>query len=558
MIFRSRSLLRSNTTPVMQNVVPLSHGHPMRQLTGLARQIALPAEHAPLRFPSFPALERTAVMGFNQPITLPIAAGQSVRVINFRQACYPAWSDSGGSPSPPGFVNFVSFKTNVESLQTIPAGTTLNTKFSMSPYPTGFVIANAAATSTTPGVAGAMAVPYQPQPLLGADLNSPGEWVYSPGGASAVIVHITSGAVTTATTATVLLEKWFAPGQWIETSLNCVIAAASSSGANVGSTVLPVGWWRVRSVDYSFTGATTTIGAANVWLGTSTYTTASFLASAGTPGIVTLGGAVNSLLLPLSYPVEFGNSRLPWEATRVTASAFLGTNVTQVLNKGGTILAGRLSPAIINAFGVSSSDIANLHPAEKAFLPMETGVYTYCPPSTDLVFFCDYSTNGSGGVNAPLFILSNDSLYNAMILTCPVASSLACTITWHMEFRTSSSLFQIGLSGMTLETLHQAQLVLSESGYFFENPEHKPLLNRIIATAKKYAPDVVSMASPMAGRMLQSMISKTTVKPRNGPMKVKGTSAKSSGITTGAGGKGKKGPKPPGKKAQAQKKGKRR
>jgi hypothetical protein len=46
-----------------------------------------------MRFPSFPALERTALMGFNQPATLVLPASTPVSMTLFRSATYPVWAD---------------------------------------------------------------------------------------------------------------------------------------------------------------------------------------------------------------------------------------------------------------------------------------------------------------------------------------------------------------------------------------------------------------------------------------------------------------------------------
>jgi hypothetical protein len=215
----------------------------------------------------------------------------------------------------------------------------------------------------------------------------------------------------------------------------------------------------------------------------------------------------------------------------------LGTNVTQVLNKGGTILGGRVSPAVIDPWRVQQSYVNALHPAEKAFLPLETGVYTYCPPSTDLIFFSDHTLNtGQGASACPIYVLSNDALYNKLYLTTAgVEESLACTVTWHLEFRTSSALFQIGLSGLTLESLHQAQLVLAETGYFFENPKHDAVLSKVISAAKKYVPMAVGAYNPAVGAVMKGMIKakakpRATIKPKTGPSKPRTTTAAASGM----------------------------
>jgi hypothetical protein len=62
-------------------------------VNALAKQFALPHDSNPLRLPSFPAVERTAVMGFNQPTTLALTASASTKVLLMRQPTYPAWAE---------------------------------------------------------------------------------------------------------------------------------------------------------------------------------------------------------------------------------------------------------------------------------------------------------------------------------------------------------------------------------------------------------------------------------------------------------------------------------
>ncbi len=524
----------------MQNTLPLTPGNPLRNITGLARQISLPGEHAPVRFPSFPALERTAVMGFNQPYTLPLAASEATAVTLFRQATWPIWADETLSATM-GWCYAVDF--TVQSDPTAVANT--GTIGEVVPAPYGWTVANRTA-GTGVGVSFNQVHKFT-YPLVAVDDHAgPGLWIYAPAGCSLTVV-VGSNVALPNTNFAADLDLWTSPGEYSTASLNGTCAAGNFSGAATLA-ITTSGWWRVKSIiGYQNGAGNLTLTTLSVVVSCGTHV---FVPSAATLGTVTTTFVAAKTHIPMVAPAEFVNSALPWYATRTTAVAMLGTNVTQVLNKSGTVLGGRVSPAVQNAWSISSSYVNTLHPAEKAFLALETGVYTYAPPSTDLVFFADYTLNTANGAKAsPVFRLDNDSLYNKMYLTPgSVAESLAVTATWHIEFRTSSALFQVGLSAMTLESLHQAQLVLVEHGFFFENPEHEKLLGKIVSTAKKYAPGVVSMINPMAGRMLQSILSKSTaksVKPKPGPSKPPTTSAKKSGMLGGP--RPKPAPKPKGK-----------
>lgn len=517
-------------TSLMQNSLPLTPGNPLRNITGLARQIALPGEHAPLRFPSFPALERTAVMGFNQPATLPLPASTSTKVAVSRQATYPVWADH--SLSYFYGVDYAFYP--VVTTTSFPAH-----DLEVRDCILSWTVSNRAAAVNAPGVAGVAA--FSTWPIFGKD-SSGVEYLYIPAGSYVNVVVCGNSVTTQAQPFTLAYELWSSPGENGLTGTVIGTIPNNQSGVMVNVPFVVNCWMRPTqlSLGASATGTSNPV-SWTVSIFATSYDSAVYTPSSGAGnipgGLVTFSGqTADRAFMPLVLPVEFSNSSLPWYATRTTSSALLGTNVTQVLNKSGTVLAGRVSPSVQNMFTVSSTYVNGLHPAEKAFLPLETGVYTYCPPSTDLVFFADYTVNTSGGAaSAPLYRLDNDALYNVIFLTPGGAEeSLAVTSTWHLEFRTSSALFQIGLSAMTLESLHQAQLVLSESGYFFENPKHDGLLNKVINAAKKFAPDVVGVANPVAGKVLRLALRGhgKTVVPKPGPSKPPSTSAQSSGMNT--------------------------
>lgn len=504
---------------MQQATTSLPASHPVRSLQGLAKQIALPHEYAPLRFPSFPALERTALMGFSYPASLQLPASTDVRVLVFRQAAYPVWADIATT----GMAYSCSWKSTVTP--SLSATQTIVYEFNTGPYDA--FTGNRTATNSSIGVSGGYGEKY---PILGADSTcGPVPFVFVPKNFNAqCIVNASSGTFAGPATISINWETWSSPGEVNEAVLtgSISVSAGNTGSSDIFSADTDGGRW----VRPSLVTNAMSVGAPSslvvslvVYSGTSTYTT-----STSTYGNLAITGAAKTGTIPLCYPIEFSNSPMPWYSCRTTATSFLATNVTQVLNKGGTVLAGRLSPAVYNAFRVKDTVLSGLHPAEKAYLPLETGVYTFVPPSTDLQNFWDYSStsainssytsNMSG--STPFFRLDNDSLYHALTLTASgVAESMACTIDWHIEFRTSSALFQIGLSTMTLETLHQAQIALAEAGYFFENPTHSKILNRVVAAVKKHGPAVASAlplppSVKMAAKLGQMVISG---RPRKSP-----------------------------------------
>lgn len=474
----------------MQTTIALPSSHPLRAMTTAARQIALPGEYSPERYPSFPALERTAVMGFNAPTTLPLTANTSVHAMVARQAAWPVWADQTYTGTLPMSYQ-LSYPIDIISGTGTIEATTIGTA------PVFWSAKNTVATATTVGSSNAQAF-YHPYPVVGVDNEAgPMPFVFLPNNSSLYIVlsYSGGGAQTATQTCSVTLEGWSAPGEVNSIPQNTVsVAIGNCSGAStaVGTTNPSGNWIRPKFIsDIQSASGAFTINLLTLYVvvgGTGVYTN-----GVSTMGSFALTQSAGSCFLPLVYPVEFANSTLPWYSTRVTAAAMLGTNVTQVLNKAGTVLGGRVAPAVLSPWAVTQSYVNGLHPAEKAWLPLETGVYTYAPPSTDLVNFWDYTLNTTGGCpSCPVYRLDNDSLINHLYLTAgSVAESLAVTASWHLEFRTSSSLFQIALSGMPIEMFHQTQLALAAAGFFFENPEHKSVLQRIIAGVHKIAPSTI-------------------------------------------------------------------
>lgn len=450
-------------------------------LTGLARSIALPHEFQPVRYPSFPALERTALIGFNTPTTWVVPSGSVRKAAVARQAAYPLWYDlsyTGSSYS-------LTWTTNVP-------GTALGYSVPVAGQPLQWGLGNATASVSFFGVSGSNVGPTLP--IVARDTGCgptpfiyvPAGWTLTPAAAGNMAVEWASGT----NNYTLVCEVWTAPGEVTEQRFAATLSAGTR-GVGFPSTSFTNGVWvrpRLFERDSSVgMGLNTTMAICLfVSAGSATYTGGfNYGTFAVTPATVVS-------LMPASVPLEFNTSSLPWQSARTTATSCLFTNVSQVLSKGGTVLCGRVSPDVGSMWVVPSSYVSGLHPAEKAYLGLETGAYTYVPPSTDMSDFWDYTcTVGSLSSSMPLpcYRLDNTSLVNIMFFTAPPADvSLAINLDWHMEFRTSSVLFQIGLSTLTIETLHQAQITLANVGFFFENFNHKAVLAAVIAAARKLCP----------------------------------------------------------------------
>ncbi len=471
-------------------------------------------------------------MGFSYVNSYTVAASSTYKIMLARQAGFPVWADLPGST----YGMLATWVTGGSDL--------VNTTYFFNDPPTRRY-ANGVASTAQVGLSGLTAWPWyigsNPFPLVGVDssnsrLPSLG-WEYAPAGAPAYIVVSSATPVTADTIINLYFEAWTAPGESFLLTVAVTIPTTKCSGI---ASIAAGTWYRIQRVSYpaSFNGATQF--QFGLFWSSGTFTWTDSINTRGTFAVT--GSGSGTAFLPLTTPTEFSNSALPWFSTRTTAAAMLCTNVTQVLNKGGTALGGRISPNVYNPFNTMQSVVAALHPAEKAFLALETGAYTYVPPSTDMVNFWDYTMPvTAGAATFPIYRLDNDSLVNLLFLsTTATAEIFALTTDVHVEFRTSSTLFDIGLSAVTLETLHQAQLVLAQAGFFFENPTHSKVLSQITQAAKRYGPAVIGSINPLAGRVLKTAITLSR-KPKASP---KPTSAGSAGMLGKPKGKKEKGKAP--------------
>lgn len=496
--------------------------HPVRQMAGLAKQIALPGEYTPTRLPSFPAMERTAVLGFNVPRTYTVDSGNVMLLT--RQAAYPLWAHTTAFFGASCDAYIHTYGTNTVSFNTTTRSATI------SPSLRSWTASNITAGTGVVGLQGSANSAVGNYPVVGQDAETgPVPWTYVPVNAGfGFIAHNDgTGTIVPATNEQiqVVCEIWAAPGETKSLSPYTFTWAAgfagAASAAALGSAIPggapKQGAW-IRPTMVSIAGTATDVNfnrlsIAIVYGGSYTVTL-----SATVPGTVNVGTATNSpVFAPITHLKEFGHSPMPWYSTRVTAVGLLGTNVTPTREKSGTILCGRLPPAVTygGPWGVDETDLESLHPAEKDWLALETGVYTYAPPSTDLSTFYDYTlSTAAGAAPSPAYRLDNPSMCNFMVFRpSGVSETLALTLSFHIEFRTSSSLFPIGISDLSLETLHKAQLALVTTGFFFENPEHKSVLTRLAMAVNTLAHN---MYGPPKGTIPMALAAAKMVSPSVG------------------------------------------
>lgn len=469
-------------------------------LMELAQAIAVPHEHRPQRVPSFPNLERTAVVPTVATGSVAVGSGDQRDFTLIRSPTFPLWTMTNKStaaaaifytatPGGGAGLGFGELKTNNATIV-----------FPKDPY-TAFNVSGGDTTWT-----GQMLRRY---PLA----RSRDGRVFVPVAAVNGLNSYSSCSVMFATVqtlaATLTFELWDGTGETLFVQANSVCTAGTSLDFSTNSLFGTYAFYRLVSVELtSYTSGTGIV---------SSFTTG--INSGGTN--VTPTGAGVWFYGPVFAPPEFNSSRLPYAATRANASGVLLSNVTAVLDKEGTINCARLprtaAPRAFSGTNANSGSsfttlIGSVYPKDRYYGPMEKGLYAYTLPdsSTDDFFDCVSDSLAGDGFPMPYFNLESFE-YVSLISFADLGgngSTLAITQDVHLEFRSSSMLFPVGYSTTSLESYHLSQMALAQQGVFFENPIHLSAIGGLIRSAvMKIAPVVAPYAKAAAAAVGNRMIS---------------------------------------------------
>lgn len=523
----------------------------MASMGALAKGIALPAEHLPSRYPAFPALERSSVLSFRHSGLVSVTS-EATRALLVRDAVYPLWMDTDifGMNS-----TYSYWFTEMNSRSMVVNASTMRDEWVNLPDPEYGSMCGSTKTdpdNTSPLWAGDSVGSPWVYPIVGMDDKLGGlGFFYVPSGcnvgmsvntilASNNLVAVT-GAASVSIKYQASFEQWVNPGRVKE---QCIVECAtsfltgtngknSSVGIAINGGLFGPGWYRLSLLrtSVSMNGGSagdsfllypeSGVFRVQIYVAGGTLTWTPPVATPYAPGKFTVAGVHKLALVPATTPKEFSNSVLPWRDTRVTAVSALFTNVTKVLNKEGTVKAGRLHFNV----GFSAETIDELHPMERAFLGLANGFYTYSPPTGSSADYVNqaletnsgmrseaFYTSSSSGNYVPCFNLGNTSLAHGIVFSDPDGgTNLALNMDLHLEFRSSSSLFPIGMSSVTVDQFQVACLALSQVGYFFSNEDHEKGIDRVKAISKsvagwlgKLAP-VVSQVHPGVGGVMKAI-----------------------------------------------------
>lgn len=470
----------------------------------LAQAIAVPHEHRPQRVPSFPNLERTAVVPTVATGSIKVDAGVSRDFTLIRSPTYPLWTMTEKSTAAaaafytatPGGVAGVGFG----ELKAVGSSIV----FPKDPF-TSYGNSGGDATWHTQV--------YRRYPLARSRDGRVFVPVAGVNGTSSYSSCSIMFATVQTLNATLTFELWDGTGETTFFQANVTCTAGTSLDYSTNSAFGTSAFYRLVSAELtSYTSGTGIV---------SSYTCG--INSGGTN--VTPTGAGVWFYGPVFAPPEFGSSRLPYAATRANAAGVLLSNVTAVLDKEGTVNCARMPRVAANrAFSGTAATsgssfttlISSIYPKDRYYGPMEKGLYAYTLPDKSTDDFCDYVSDALAldGMAMPYFHLESFE-YVSLISFADLGgngSTLAVTQDVHLEFRSSSMLFPVGYSTTSLESYHLSQMALAQQGVFFENPIHLAAIGSLIRSAvMKIAPVVApyakAAAAAVGNRILSNAVS---------------------------------------------------
>jgi hypothetical protein len=408
-------------------------------------------------------------------VTAPIANRPSVnRVLLTRQAAMPLWTETTRNINYAIDYAGLSTQTHRDNFPAIGTSSPLNTPAS------GWRSTQLASTMGGTNVVTVVTTQasYNTYPIIGVDAATGDQpWLYVPRDCTVGFYLACHAGHANVVTMTTLFEVWLGPGEVGPGPQVDITNQTAGNTSFAGTAIFSAtdNLW-VRPLEFSTkfdSGAPSLAADYNYTVVVSSAIQSMTYSAAAYGGSVSIGSSTKMILAPQVVAPEFANSPLPYTATRVTGLAVGFTNVTKIMNKEGTVMAGRVLPAQRNIWNLDDDFVSTLHPAEKFQTGLETGLYSFVPPSSDTSIFADYVSPlpGTAG-STPQYRLDLGSTVNYINFNdTDGGTTLAFSLFWNIEFRTTSTLFPIALCRTTLETYHRGMLDACARGYFFPGPE---------------------------------------------------------------------------------------
>jgi len=481
-------------------------------LSSLAQVVAIPADHSPVRMPTFPALERTSQLQFKDTGTVAVTAAGTTCGFLCRDPAMPLWMTQSlfGTTATAWSWFYQAYSGATTTQANIVASIACADPDEV------YMITSAVGPAVAPLIRfNGVNYFYYPSGLLGNTT--------APAGTPNFSVQITTDIASAPGRVEIDIEL-ISIGQTVEE----VTLRNGMTGTNLTSTATSVGFsintgalvsagirldrfvgFRLTEVRFTATAAGSVVSSICVGFSSDYSSTPS---STAVPLSGPAAGNAASVLWPVFGPTDYNVSMLPWRGTRATAIGVLFSNVSTVMSKEGVVNAGRVSTEAINIFDntMYSANISTVHPKDRYFGAMENGLYTFTLPDSGSEVYRDCATNvaivaplpavyvSPKNIRAFCFDLSHIGYANLFQFTdidSANATTLAVQLDRHIEFRNTSAIFPVGFSSVQLETYHAAQMALVRLGVFFENPSH---WSTIASLVKKAVGAVAPIVAPYA------------------------------------------------------------
>lgn len=415
-------------------------------------------------------------MGFSVPGSMTVSSPDTGKSYNrgllLRQAAFPLWFENSRQMA---YIVDYAGSTSASGKGYLPK---IGETIPFNDPPTGWRATTFGGSVTSTNCV-AVSFPsglYNTYPILAVDsATGPQPWLYVPASCTVGAAFTGDQYATAVSSFNLTFERWVAPGETATSGSITMNCATADTGAWGQVSMSSSNEW-IRPLDISCVTGNFLAGDYNFTIAVSTGAQSFAGATLGYGGELTIGTSAKTILAPhITVPPEFTNSQLPYAATRITASGLTVSNVTKIMNKEGTILAGRVFPSQRNVWNLDDAFVGTLHASEKLQTGLESGFYTFTAPGEDVNSFSDYVSPliSPSGVNAPLVRLDTNCAANYFnFYDADGGTTLAYNLDWHLEFRTTSALFQIALCRTTLETLHRGMIDAAARGFFF--PGNRP------------------------------------------------------------------------------------
>lgn len=457
----------------------------------LAQYQAVPRDQAPQRLPTFPNIENTSVLKFEQTFTLDVGTFQcDGDIMVVRNPAFPIWK----TVNPTGKIGSVYIDAYC------PAGLAFPTAVGSSTAPLSSII-NDLDLHVYHRV-GADSSTLFPAYPYGYDNDS--LWFYNPGVTFTVIVNLTnelSGGVST-----MMLTR---TGNFSTADVDTFYLLGAVSGTTMVFSTGVSGWIKLGSISTTTTwNGTAALSSFNIGITTS-----------GTLGNPTALGSGVPMWVPASpAPPEYSRATMIYAATRCNALAVLFQNSSKVMYKEGSVQAIRVpidKAEIFNTSPIITNMLPDVAASQRYLGLLEKGAYTFVPPDASTGVFRDWT----GNFGQPAMALNSFSYANFIRFTDPDTTNptpLLVTVDTHLEFRNTTMLWDIGVSALSLEEWHRAQLALASIPCFHENPTHlaaiaslaKAAATRLLPYATPILKAAYGAARPMANQLITSAASK--------------------------------------------------